>query len=258
MTDLLTTKQLQELLMVDRVTVYRMLNDGRLKGVKIGNQWRFPKSDIDRLLGTENGGNEEKIEDEAINDFPVDCAQRVQEIFAGIIGIGAIAVNLKGEALTEVTYSNPFCKLMLSNPGGHKGCQSSWRKIALHTTGEPQFQICHAGLCYQRSWIKSEDKPVAWLIAGQFIITTPDPDKDQERLEQLSDKYGISLSQLKEAARKIPVLNQRQQAQVQEWTPKVADTIQSFLCERSDLMNRLERISALSAVHSTLKKDQNS
>ncbi len=54
MNELLTTKQIQDLLQVDRITVYRMLNDGRLKGVKIGNQWRFPQSEIDRLTGEES------------------------------------------------------------------------------------------------------------------------------------------------------------------------------------------------------------
>jgi excisionase family DNA binding protein len=257
MSDLLTTKQLQDLLKIDRVTVYRMLNDGRLKGVKIGNQWRFPKAEIDRLLGSEEEMLEEPVEKEAIQDFPVDCAQRVQEIFAGIIGIGAITVNLRGDSLTEVNYSNPFCKMILASPEGHKACKSSWRKIALHSTGEPPFQVCHAGLCYQRSIIKMEEKPTAWLIAGQFYVNTPDSEKEQERLTQLSQKYNLPLAQLKEFVRKIPVLNQKQQAQVQEWTPKVASTIESFLCERADLMDRLEKISELSTVRTTLKPSQN-
>ena len=38
MPNLLTAKEVQELLSVDRTTIYRMLKDGRLKGVKVGNQ----------------------------------------------------------------------------------------------------------------------------------------------------------------------------------------------------------------------------
>ncbi len=55
MDDLLTTKQVQDILKVDRITVYRMLNDGRLKGVKIGQQWRFPAREVERLLSGEAG-----------------------------------------------------------------------------------------------------------------------------------------------------------------------------------------------------------
>jgi len=254
MSQFLTTKQLQELLKVDRVTVYRMLNDGRLKGVKIGNQWRFPQSEIDRLMGEERANAEPEENEAAISDFPADCVQKVQEIFAGIIGIGALTVTLRGEMLTEPTYSNPFCRLMLSSPSGRQACQASWRKIALRTTGQPPFQICHAGLCYQRSIIHLNDQPAAWLVAGQFYISAPDRDQEKERLEQLADRHNIPLSQLVEAALKIPVLKKYQQEQVQEWTPKVANTITSILCERSELISRLQRIAELSSIQPTLSK----
>jgi excisionase family DNA binding protein len=254
MSELLTTKQLQELLKVDRITVYRMLNDGRLKGLKIGNQWRFSQSEIDRLMGEERKDVESESGDEALTDFPSDCVSKVQEIFAGIIGIGAITVTLRGDALTEPTYSNPFCALMLASSSGRQACQASWRKIALRTTGEPPFQICHAGLCYQRAIINLNDQPAAWLVAGQFYINPPDRDQEKERLEQMASRHNIPLSQLTEAAWKIPVLKKYQQEQVQEWTPRVASTINSILCERSDLMNRLQRISDLSNIRPALSK----
>ena len=40
MNDLLTTRQIEEILKVDRITIYRMLGDGRLRGFKVGGQWR--------------------------------------------------------------------------------------------------------------------------------------------------------------------------------------------------------------------------
>jgi excisionase family DNA binding protein len=48
--DLLTTRRLQELLRVDRITIYRMLNDGRLRGFKVGGQWRFSRRKIEAWL----------------------------------------------------------------------------------------------------------------------------------------------------------------------------------------------------------------
>lgn len=252
MGELLTTKQLQEMLKIDRMTVYRMLNDGRLKGVKIGNQWRFPQSEIDRLLGEENDADDAAVE--SLSDFPSGCVKEVQDIFAGIIGIGAITVTLLGTPLTDPTFSNPFCKLMLSSESGRLACQQSWRKIAMKASGEPPYQICHAGLCYKRSAILSENSRIAWLIAGQYYLNTPDHEKEKERVEQLAIKYQIPVAELQEASLKIPVLKRHQQEQVQEWTPKVASTVQSILCERSDLMSRLQRIADLSSIHPTLSK----
>jgi excisionase family DNA binding protein len=254
MSELLTTKQLQDLLKIDRITVYRMLNDGRLKGLKIGNQWRFQQSEIDRLMGAEREPTELAGTDEALSDFPTDCVERVQAIFAGIIGVGAITVTLRGDPLTQPTFSNPFCKLMLSNPSGRLACQSSWRKIALRTTGQPPFQICHAGLCYQRAIINLNEQPAAWLVAGQFYINPPDREQEKARLEQLANKHDIPLSQLSEAAWKIPVVKKYQQEQLEEWTPKVADTVHAILSERADLMNRLQRIAELSSIRPALTK----
>lgn len=252
MNELLTTKQLQEMLKIDRITVYRMLNDGRLKGKKVGNQWRFPQTEIDRLMG-------EAVESEmpiveSIPDFPSGCAKEVQDIFAGIIGIGAVTVTTRGTPLTEPTFSNPFCKLILSTEKGQQACQASWRKIAQKNTGEPNFQICHAGLCYKRSEIMVGDALTAWLIAGQYYLNAPDTEKGKIHIEELSQRLQLPYSELLENSKRIPVLKRHQQELVQEWTPKVAATFQSILCERSDLVSRLQRIAELSTVTPTLSK----
>lgn len=254
MAKLLTTRQVQDLLKVDRITVYRMLNDGRLKGVKIGNHWRFSESEIDRLLGAEPADDGCLEEENPLTDFPSDCVQKVQEIFAGILGIGAITVTLKGEPLTEPTCSNPFCELMLSNEKSRQACQESWRKMALRTTGKPPFQICHAGLCYLRSPIEFEGKQTAWMVSGQFYISSPDREKEEPRFRQLAQKFNIPFSELAEKYRQIPVIDKKKQTLVQEWTPRLAGTVQSILCERSDLLDRLERIAALSAIQPAINK----
>ncbi len=253
MSELLTTKQIQDLLKIDRITVYRMLNDGRLKGVKIGNQWRFPQTEIDRLMGAEPEKNASEAEEDFLTDFPSDCVEKVQEIYAGIIGIGAVTVSRQGDPLTQPTCCNSFCKLMLASESGRRACQATWRKVAVVPNGDPPIQVCHAGLNYKRSLITSDGQPVAWLIGGQFYTSEPDPEKEEEHLQKLSEKHAIPLDQLKEAARKIPVLKKYQQEKVMEWTPKVAGTVQSILCERSGLMNRLQRIAEISSIRPAIK-----
>jgi len=46
---LLTADEVQQLLDIDRSTIYRMAGDGRLPAVKIGRQWRFPADRIAAL-----------------------------------------------------------------------------------------------------------------------------------------------------------------------------------------------------------------
>ncbi|MGI5925363.1 MAG: helix-turn-helix domain-containing protein, partial [Lentisphaeria bacterium] len=47
--ELLTIDETAEFLRVSDKTVRRMLNDGRLKGVNIGRQWRIPKEALAEL-----------------------------------------------------------------------------------------------------------------------------------------------------------------------------------------------------------------
>jgi excisionase family DNA binding protein len=251
MDELLTTKQVQDLFKIDRITVYRMLNDGRIKGFKVGNQWRFAQAEIAKLLSEpENDQNAPIIK---VSDFPVDCVNKLQDIFAGILGVGAISVNLEGEPLTALMFSNPFCKMMLSNPNTKMECQESWCNIAMKTTGKPPFHVCHAGLCYLRSPIKMDGQKVAWMITGQFYVAPQASGKAHDNILNVARKHKLDVRALEIAAGKIPVLKQAQQQQVQEWAPKVTETVQSMLCERSDLVNRLEKIAEISAIHPSLK-----
>lgn len=47
---MLTTTQVLEYLRVDRRTLYRLLKSGQLPGVRLGRQWRFRESDLERWL----------------------------------------------------------------------------------------------------------------------------------------------------------------------------------------------------------------
>ncbi|HKZ25894.1 MAG TPA: helix-turn-helix domain-containing protein [Acidimicrobiia bacterium] len=49
---LLTTKAVQQLLNVDRSTIYRMAEAGRLPAIKVGRQWRFHTEAIEQWLRT--------------------------------------------------------------------------------------------------------------------------------------------------------------------------------------------------------------
>ncbi len=244
MEKLYTTKQLEALLKVDRITIYRMLNDNRLNGVKVGGQWRFTQSEIDRLLGEEQAAEDVAVE--TISDFPTCCMENMQEMFAGIIGIGAVTVTLHGTLLTQPTFSSPFCEMMLSSEEGAKACKQSWLEII--SSPDDGYQKCHAGLNYRRSAIFSKNTPIAWLIAGQFYLSPPDGASRIRKFEDLAQKYDIPEEKLFEASKQIPVLTEHQKAQVQEWTPTVAENMEALIYERMQILNRLKKISELSSI----------
>ena len=49
MTELLSIRDVSEILKVSQTTVRRMLARGELKGVRVGRLWRIARSEIDKL-----------------------------------------------------------------------------------------------------------------------------------------------------------------------------------------------------------------
>jgi excisionase family DNA binding protein len=50
--DIMTASELAEYLRLNEVTIYRLAQEGKLPGLKVGRQWRFKKEVIDELLRT--------------------------------------------------------------------------------------------------------------------------------------------------------------------------------------------------------------
>lgn len=50
MKEVLTAKEVAKLLKLNKITVYRYANEGKIPGVLIGNRWRFDRAQIESLL----------------------------------------------------------------------------------------------------------------------------------------------------------------------------------------------------------------
>jgi excisionase family DNA binding protein len=48
----MTTKEVAEYLRVDQYTIYRLVTQKKIPAFKIGNQWRFKRSVLERWLKT--------------------------------------------------------------------------------------------------------------------------------------------------------------------------------------------------------------
>ena len=150
---LLTAKQVQELLHVDRTTIYRMLKDGRLTGIKVGQRWRFSEQEVDDLLsGAIRLGDENQAV--SVDALPLHCMQPVQDVFAEIAEVGSVTAGVDGRPLTRVSNSCDFCKLIMGSEDGRQACIESWRMLTRQTNQAPEFISCHAGLQYARARIE--------------------------------------------------------------------------------------------------------
>ena len=57
MAKIMTAKELADYLQMNTITIYKLANTARIPGVKIANQWRFPKNIIDEWLVTQSTEN---------------------------------------------------------------------------------------------------------------------------------------------------------------------------------------------------------
>ena len=100
----LTARDVQELIRVDRSTIYRMAESGRLPAIKIGRQWRFPSEAIHEWLGTPSNGDPGTV--------PRSSKQNVADLFAELYGVMVIVTDITGNPLpvsaTRVATS-PLC-----------------------------------------------------------------------------------------------------------------------------------------------------
>ena len=51
MTDVLAVRDVVRALDITRQTVYKLIDEGKLKGFRVGNQWRIYKDSLDALVG---------------------------------------------------------------------------------------------------------------------------------------------------------------------------------------------------------------
>jgi excisionase family DNA binding protein len=247
MEDFLTARQVQDILKVDRITVYRMLNDGRLKGVKIGQQWRFSHREVARMLESELPINE-SAQQNADPGFPTHCVQTIQDLYSEVSQIGSIMVDQKGDPITQVSHACSFCQAILSSPSGREACQSSWQAFARNSAGGGKYFTCHAGLQYIGSAVVDKGHPVGFFLTGQFYWQPPDPREENERIRRLATAHNLPLETFQQSAHDIPTIEPAQQALVETWPSAAARAVQSILNERTGFVERLQQIANLTQI----------
>jgi excisionase family DNA binding protein len=253
MDSLLTTRQLQDLLQVDRITIYRMLNDGRLEGFKVGGQWRFSRHAIERWLQDQQvslaATGSSIAADElgpSTDSLPLSCIQAIQGIFAEAMGIGTVTTAVNGIPLTTISNSCDFCNLILGTEAGQQRCENSWRAAAMGPSRtSPQIAICHAGLNFVWAPIAVRGVSVAATHAGQFLRRPPGDDGWSARIAELSAAIGVGADRLRRALASVPVLDPSKQEQVPRLLLRVVETFSEIGEERQNLLERLQRIAEI-------------
>jgi excisionase family DNA binding protein len=256
MSELLTTRELQNLLKVDRITIYRMLEQGRLPGFKVGGQWRFARRQIDEWLEAQRDslssaeGSFEESQPISVSPLPLHCVQSMQNIFADALDVAAVTTDLAGEPLTAISNSCEFCNLVLSTSQGFSKCAQSWRPMSGIPGAIPQSRFCHAGLLCASVVVKVGGEPVAGFAScqGRAAQSARATEDWEAGLSGMAAGLGLDETALRAAAQSIQVLSDAEQARLFRLLHRMATTLSDIGQERLTLLSRLRSIAEMTKV----------
>lgn len=226
-----------------------MLNDGRLRGFKVGGQWRFSRPEIESWL-QERQRNQATAEAPASSAtqggvLPVTCVQAIQVVCAEALGIAVVTTEPDGTPLAGISNSCGFCNWILSTEAGRRRCAESW-------TRQPDGKVepCHAGLLGASLPIVVAGQPVALVAACQFITEDSDGAGPAWRpnLAELAASLGLAEAELRAAAGNVRVMSEDDLRRVSRLLRRAADTFAEIGQERLNLIGRLEKIAEMSRI----------
>lgn len=252
MTDLLTTKDLQGILNVDRTTIYRMAESGRLPAVKVGGQWRFPRQQLEGWLHQRMAAPAAQpapvfpVDSPALELFPLECVQLIQDSFADALGVMVLATDLEGQSITQP--SNP-CGLFTaveSSPVARQRCVEQWARIASEPSIAPRFVESHLGLLCARGLVRAGSEIKAMLVVGGIAPQHWPP--DQQHIDQIAVELELAPDMVRAHIDEVHRLDLPDQARVLTFVQRIADIFSHIAQERLELAGRLQRIAEISRI----------
>ena len=187
MTALLSAREVQEILHVDKSTVYRMAGDGRLPAVKVGRQWRFPEAAITQLLDPHDTTGRPAPNSSTIDH---DFAQSVIDLAADLLGVMMVLTDLDGQPITRVSNPCPRFLEMSADPVAVAACALEWLDLADDRESGPHFQKGTLGFLCARSFVRNGSEPVAMVVAGG--IAPPGVTADDLYLLNSDDRHRVA------------------------------------------------------------------
>ena len=195
-----------------------------------------------------------QVREPRLTDFvDLETLQSLQDGFARLTGISASIRNPDGEPITRPTEQPAFCGLMQSCPSGAAACRESHagaaRSIQEKASGEELvLHECHAGLSQYVAPIVVSGKQLGTIIVGD----RPRRPLDGGSLATLSQRHGIDLAALEEAANRMALWSDRGMSAATTFVQQLANTIAKLCYQSYQLRRRIDELAVLREVSQSL------
>lgn len=254
---LLTTKEVQDLFKVDRSTIYRMAEDGRIPAVKVGRQWRFPADQVHGLLGTSrpapNGGSEPTTG--VIEALPTDIAQAVADLAAGIFDVMAVVTDMQGRAISTVANKCGLFEAMEAAGFDTDRCAEGWRRLGDELELHPSFMRSHLGFLCARSFIRQGDRLVGMVIVGGVAPQQWPPSEDE--LAAIAAEAGVRPDHLLPHIDEVYEVDEGRQDWIVRNLPRLSSLLSQLATGQARVVAKLERIAALAGADRQINDKEN-
>lgn len=156
---LLTAAEVQDLLQIDRSTVYRMAEDGRLPAIRVGRSWRFPAEGISAIATV-------SASEPIGTDIDVTAARTAVAVAGPLLGVMMLVTDLHGRPLTDVANPCPWFVRHGDEPGVMASCVAEWQDMAAHPDLTPRFETGQHGFQCARALIRRDHLLIGMVLAG--------------------------------------------------------------------------------------------
>lgn len=249
MSRLLTTRDVQELIRVDRSTIYRMAEDGRIPAVKVGRQWRFPEDRITEWLrgravpaaAADGGGSPG---DERLGALlPTEAIQALADLVGDLLGVMVILADMDGTPITRAANPCGMFRAIQEVPGTLEACTQGWRELGESLDLTPQFAATHLGFLCARGFVR-----VGQELKGMVIVGGIEPEEwppSPERLAAMAGELGMEVEDLAAHVGEVYRVDEEQRRWILAVLPRIGELVSRLAQERGHLVSRLEAIATL-------------
>jgi excisionase family DNA binding protein len=224
----LTARDVQELIRVDRSTIYRMAESGRLPAIKIGRQWRFPSDAIHEWLGSTPNGEPDTR--------PRSSTQDIADLFADLYGVMVIVTDIAGNPLTTVSNPCGYFSAVSGEASALERCVTEWKALGDQYDFEPRLRPSHLGFLCTRAFIRVGNQLAGMVISGG--IAPDDWPPSTAEIEAIAIESRIPIDTVQRSIDEVHRLDPTDQERLLSGIPILAKHLSRIATNEQQLTNR--------------------
>lgn len=239
----LTTKDLQDLIRVDKSTIYRMAEDGRIPAVKVGRQWRFPEHAVRQMLGDLPASEPTPKQRTLLASLDPAATQAVADLAAETFGAMVVITGMNGQPVTDVSNPCGFFTTLANQPDVLPRCIDTWAHYGDAPDLVPAFRPSEFGFLCARSFIRVGNELLGMMIVGGIAPTIWPP--SDEAIRAIASGFGVDPALVRDHIHEVYRLDDSGMARVLDLLPQFGILLSRMAASSNSMVDRLDAIASL-------------